>query len=176
MKKLFALMLSLCLLCSMAIAEGNEEPVVLDWADYATEEILNSGYEQQITVCGITMLYWIPKNMAAFDVSQIETDVPPAAVYTTADQNYSISVFALTIPSLEDYAAGLEAKGVSNFRNITLNGFDVIGAEDENNSIDILIVPMDDTTVLVFNFTPLNGDDEWDGAKVAVVASVRIAE
>ena len=35
--------------------------------------------------------------------------------------------------------------------------------------------PITETQVLVYCFTPLNGDDDWDATKVAIVSSVQVA-
>ena len=173
MKKLFVLMLALCLMCSVALAE---EAPALNWADYQ-EKYESEGSFQQIEIPEIvTMLYWIPNDMAAFDASLIKADIPPVAVFASAAGNRTISVFALNITGLEEYLTGLQGAGASNFNNITVNGIDCIGAENEESSIDICIVPITETMVLVYNFTPLNGDDEWDEIKTAIVASVQVAQ
>ena len=175
MKKLFALMLALCLLCSFALAE--EETPVLNWADYSNNESVASGSFQQVTFPDIvTLLYWVPGNMAAFDVNLIQADIPPVAAFATEDGNYTISVFALNITSLEAYLTELQSKGTDKFRNVTVNGIDCVSCENEETSIDILVVPITETQVLVYNFTPLNGDDDWDATKAVIVASIQVAQ
>ena len=175
MKKLFALMLALCLLCSFALAEEEEIPV-LNWAD-VEDQVKEAGSFQQITFPEIaTLLYWVPSNMDAFDVSQIPAEVPPVAAFATADGNYTLSVFALNITSLEEYLNGLQGQGAANFKNITVNGIDCVGCENEAQNSDILIVPITETQVLVYNFTPLNGDDDWDETKAVMVSSVQVAQ
>ena len=175
MKKLFALLLALCLLCSFALAE--EEIPVLNWSETTNDQIEASGSFQKIEFPDVaTLLYWVPNNMAAMDVSTIEADIPPAAAFTTADENYTISVFALNTTGLEDYLTILQNNGADKFRNITVNGIDCVSCENEEASIDILVVPITETQVLVYNFTPLNGDDDWDATKAVIVASIQVAQ
>ena len=57
-----------------------------------------------------------------------------------------------------------------------MNGIDCVGCENEANNFDILIVPITETQVLAYVFTPLNGDDGWDETKVAMVSSVQVAQ
>ena len=174
MKKLFVLILVVCLLGSAAMAE--ETVPELNWSDFQ-EKYENLGSFQQIEIPdSVTMKYWIPQNMAAFDVSLIQADIPPVAAFATADGEYTAAVSVLDITSLEDYAVSLENNGTGNFRNLILNGFDAIGAENEADGIDILIIPVTDTQVLVYYFTPLNGDDGWDSTKTVIVASIQVVE
>ena len=174
MKKLFALALALCLLCSFALAE--EEIPTLNWSD-VEDQVKEAGSFQQVTFPDVaTLLYWVPNNMAAIDVNQIQADPAPVAVFATEDGNYSISVFALIIPSLEEYLNGLSANGTANFKNVTINGIDCVACENEAKNCDILIVPITDTSVLVYNFMPLNGDDGWDATKVAIISSIQVAQ
>ena len=175
MKKLFALMLALCLLCSVALAE--EEVVEINWTDVQNDELEAKGQFQQIEIPDTAKLvYWIPSNLAAYDVSQIAAEVAPVAAFATEDMTYTVSVYALNVTSLEEYLTSLEGNGTANFKNVTLNGFSAIAAENEAMSCDMLIIPVTDTMVLVYNFTPLNGDADWDAVKAYMVASIQVAE
>ena len=174
MKKLFALALALCLLCSFALAE--EEIPTLNWSD-VEDQVKEAGSFQQVTFPDVaTLLYWVPSNMAAADVSQFPDEVPPVAAFTTEDGNYTLRVYALNTTGLEDYLNLLQGQGAANFKNVTVNGIDCVGCENEANNFDILIVPITETQVLAYVFTPLNGDDGWDETKVAMVSSVQVAQ
>ena len=74
MKKLFASVLALCLLCcSFALAEEAPE---LSWEDTLSSnpDLAANGSDQTITVDGVgTILYWVPGNLPAIDVNQSGT-------------------------------------------------------------------------------------------------------
>ena len=73
MKKLFALALALCLLCSFALAE--EETPELSWENSLSQNpnLEANGSTQQITIDGVgNILYWVPNNLPALDVNTIE--------------------------------------------------------------------------------------------------------
>ena len=40
----------------------------------------------------------------------------------------------------------------------------------------MVIIPVNDTSVLVYAFTPLHGDEEWDETKRVIVSSIQVAE
>ena len=179
MKKLFTLTLALCLLFTFALAEdpdsGENEVQELNWEDVVREDIEAAGTAEQITVAGVTLLYWIPGDMAPADVSGIRAEDPPAAVYSTEDGEYAISLFSLNVTSLEEYLSGLEAGGAEYFENLRLNGLDCVGCENQDENVQILIVPVDGTTLLEFRFTPFIGEAGWIEIKDLVAASVRPA-
>lgn len=175
MKKLFALMLALCLMLGCtAMAEVAAE---LTW-DAALEE---NGTTQQISLGeNATILYWIPNDLPAIDVAQVEAEVPLMAAFG-ADSNgvsYTVSVYALEVESLEAYVAAQQGVGadVDNAKLVLTNGIQVIGMENKTSNMEMCIVPVTDTMILVFAFTPCDGDDTWDEVKGYIVSSIRLAE
>lgn len=172
MKKLFALILALGLLFSFAMAE--DAAVELSW-DAVSEETKAAGAFQQVVFQepAVKLIYWVPANMAAQDVSSL-ADQGVVAAFTTGDEAYAITVSALSIPSLEEYATGL---GIAESAKLVMvNGLQAVAAEVEAQDIDMLIVPITETMILVYSFTPLNGDEGWDAVKAAIVSSIQLAE
>ena len=57
-----------------------------------------------------------------------------------------------------------------------MNGIDTVACESEEENMDILVIPVTETMVLVYFFTPLNGDDEWDEVKGVILSSIQVAQ
>jgi len=170
MKKLFALALALCLLCGVALAE---ETPALAWSNIP-EEIQANGSLQQIAVPDMPVIvYWVPANMLAVDPSAVQADPAPSALFMTEDGQYTISVFALNVTSLEDYLSSLQGAG-NTLNNVSINGIDCVSVEAE--AYEGVVVPMNDTTVLYFVTTPKDGDDEWDQVKGVIFSSIQVAQ
>ena len=174
MKKLFALMLALCLLCGTAMAEVAAE---LTW-DASLEE---NGTTQQINIGdAATLLYWIPNQLAAIDPATIQSENTPIAAFGAENDGivYTVSVYALEVESLEAYVAGLQAGGADaeNAKLVVANGIQVVGIENKADNFEMAIAPVTDTQMLVFAFTPCDGDEEWDAVKGYIVSSIRLAE
>ena len=170
MKKLFALALALCLLCGVALAE---EPPALDWSNIP-EEVQANGSLQQIAVPDMPVIvYWVPVNMAAVDPSAVQADPAPSALFMTEDGQYTISVFALNVTSLEDYLSSLQGAG-NTLTNVNINGIDCVSVEAE--AYEGVVVPMNDTLVLYFACTPKDGDDDWDQVKGVIFSSIQVAQ
>ena len=182
MKKLFALALALCLLCSFALAE--EETPELSWENSLSQNpnLEANGSTQQITIDGVgNILYWVPNNLTALDPETIEGDLKPVAAFgADADGNsYSMSVFALNLTEgLEAYANAQKEVGadIDNAKLVITNGLQIIGIENPVAGMDMIILPVNDSMILLFTFTPLNGDDEWDEVKAYIASSIRLAE
>ena len=182
MKKLFVLLLALCLLCSAAMAEENAV-YELSWENSLSEQpnLETNGTTQSITIPEVaTFLYWIPNDLSAVDVSTIQEEIPPVAAFGAAEGEkvYTVSVFALNIPSLEAYAAALKDQGadIDNAKTLSINGLQAVAVECEPENIDMLLVPVSDTMILLYAFTPLNGDEDWDQVKAYIVSSIRLGE
>jgi len=175
MKKLLLVIMSLCLACSMAFAETAVE---LNWADVGTEDVQKLGEFQQIEIPDLpTIYFWIPSGMSSVDVSFMEGNFKPTALYSTEDQKYSVVIFVSEISSLEEYVTLMETEGGgTTFTNLTVNGVDCIGYEVPDSDLESLIYPVTENVIISFNFTPLNGDEEWDATKGVIIASIQPAE
>ena len=181
MKKLLTLALALCLLCSFALAEETPE---LSWENSLSENpnLEANGSTQKITIDGVgDILYWIPNDLAAVDVSTIQAEIPPIAAFGADNEGntYSASVFALTLTDgLEAYVAAQKEAGadVDNAKLLITNGLQIIGMENPVAGIDMIILPVNDSLILLFTFTPLNGDEEWDQVKAYIASSIRLAQ
>ena len=174
MKKLFALMLALCLLCGTAMAEVAAE---LTW-DASLEE---SGTTQEINIGDAAkLLYWIPNQLPAIDPATVQAEVPPIAAFGTENEGiiYTVSVYALEVESLEAYADAQKAAGadVDNAKLVVANGIQIVGMENKTENFELAIVPVTETQILVFAFTPCDGDEEWDAVKGYIVSSIRLAD
>ena len=174
MKKLFALLLALGMLCSFAMAE-EAEAIELSW-DSVSDDAKAVGDFQQIDMQDLgKIIYWVPQNMAAQDVSAIGAEGLVAA-FATDDGEYTISVYGLMVADgWEAYIAGLGATE-ENAKLVITNGIQAISFENEEQGIDMLVIPVNDTTVIVYAFTPLNGDEDWDEVKGVIISSIQVAE
>ncbi len=182
MKKLFATVLALCLLCcSFALAEEAPE---LSWEDTLSNnpDLAANGSDQTIAINDVgTILYWVPGNLPAIDVNQFEADEKPLAAFgAEGEENaYSLSVFALTLTDdLEGYINAQKEAGVDvdNAKLVIVNGLQVIGMENPVVGMDMALLPVNDSLALLFTFTPLDGDAEWDEVKTYIISSIRLAE
>ena len=169
MRKVFALLVCLCMMVSVALAEDVPE---LNWAEIGTEEVQAQGEFWQID----TIVFWIPSVMASVDVSGMEGFFKPAALYGTEDGAYAVTLFVSEAEGLEQYAALMEKEGGgSNFRNLIVNGVECIGYEVESANMECLLYPVTENKILTFSFVPMDGDDDWDGTKAAIIASIQPA-
>ena len=173
MKKLLAIALFLCMLCTCAFAE--EAVTSLNWSDIP-EDVMSAGTFTEIEIPGYpTILCWIPGNMAAVDVSAIEAEVVPYSAFQTEDGAYSVSVFALQVSSVDEFLASLEADG-AELGEIELNGIECISFSQAESGVEGVVIPMSDELVLSIACTPAEGDEDWDQVKGVIFASIQVWE
>ena len=177
MKKVFLMVLCLCMLCTAAFAE---DVIELNWEQYGTEEAAAQGEFQKLEIPDVaTVLFWIPSVLNATDPGVVEGPFQPTALYVSEDEKYGVAVFLNDIgsASLEDYAKMMETEGGgSNFRNVMINGVSCVGYEIEENDMECLIYPVTSNVIVTFTCTPLNGDEGWDATKGVIFASIQFGE
>ena len=179
MKKLFALMLALCLMLGAALAE--EAPQV-SWTDILAENpsLEENGTYQQISFAGTDarLVYWVPNDLPALDVSTIAGS--PVAAFGAADpedgQVYYMAVYALDV-NWQDYAMDQQSKGadLEKAQLVITNSIQVVSLENPAEDIDMAVAPATDSLTLVFAFYPLN-NEIWDQVKSYIVSSIQLVQ
>ena len=154
MKKLFAVVLFLCMFCTCAFAEST----ALSWEN-VPEETQAAGQFTQIALADdLALLCWIPANMAAVDVSTIETEVSPVEAYQTEDGTYTVSIFALQVNGVDEYLGSLEANG-AELGDLDINGIEAVSFVQKDNGVEGVVIPVTDELVLSIACTPVDGDE-----------------
>lgn len=177
MKKLVILLACLCLTVSAAFAE--EEVPELNLSETELAAIMPLGEYQQIEIQGAPAYkYWIPTlAMTSVDVSTMEGPFKPAALYTTEDETCSVAVFAMEVAGVDEYATmiGNEGGG-SNFGKMKIRDTVCTTYEVADSDMDCLIYPVAEHAILLFCFSPVSGDDDWDAMKSIICATIEPAE
>ena len=172
MKKLFAVALLLCMLCTCAFAESVP---TLNWSDIS-EETQTAGQFTRIALADdLAFLCWIPSNMEAVDVSTIEAEVAPVEAYQVEGGAYTVSIYALQVPGVDEYLGTLEANG-AELREIVINEVSARAFEQKDSGVEGVIIPVSDEFVLSVACTPVDGDEGWDQVKAVIFSSVQFVE
>ncbi len=98
MKKLFALMLALCLMGSVAMADAN-----LTWDAVAeTAEQVDGGFQ---TFDEIAVKIWMPAVLQAVELTDEDKEAGYIGYYATADESAAVSVMYVNVEgmTLEEY-------------------------------------------------------------------------
>ena len=170
MKKLFAVVLFLCMFCTCAFAEST----ALSW-DSIPEEAQAAGVFTELPLGDdLAILCWIPANMVAVDVSTIEAEVAPVEAYQTEDGACTLRIFALQVNDVDEYLDGLEANG-AELGDLDINGIEAWSFVQKDNGVEGVIIPISDEQVLSFACTPVDGDEGWDQVKGVIFSSIQVA-
>lgn len=176
MKKLYAVLLALCLLCSFALAES---PVTVNWADTFEPAIAAANVEGEFqTLSEVAVKFWLPAGLNAAELSDEDRAAGYIAYYTDENNEAAVAVMYLNAEgtSVEDYAAMLkETDGVSEVELCVVNGLPAVSYKmTENDSVSIAFAT-EAGYLLEMTMAPLsveNADLVWG----AVAASIQAAE
>lgn len=137
MKKLFAILMALCLLVSgAALAEAVEE---VNWSDVA-EVIEASGVNGDFhTFDEIAVKIWIPEGLEPVELTQEDVDAGYIGYFQNEEAALAVVYVDVDGASIEDYAnslAGME--DVENIAMLNINGLQGVRYQlPENDSLNI---------------------------------------
>ena len=158
MKKLFALLLALCLmLCACAYAEETNE---INWADVEEKAAQIEGQFAPIADLGVMM--YIPSIFGSVEVSDEQKAAGVIALLSTADGAGRISFTYQDLGDMEAdaYLEELAKAGATDFEVAVLNGRNALSYDLVVNDVKTtnVVVEIEDAKMLTISFAPM--DDE----------------
>ncbi len=175
MKKLFALMLALCLMCSCcAFAEEAKE---FNWEEVEAISTLHEGSFQAIADTGLIM--YVPDSFVAADLTE-EMIAQGNFFLLKDDNNYRVSAMLQSLGNmtLSDFVAEQLKAGANEMEEVAVNGIPAMSFEFEVNGEKIGCIAFyndTDNTVLTLSFAPAN-DEAYQEIIALMVGSIQAAE
>ena len=170
MKKLFALMLALCLLCGCTALAENE----ISWDQVAPLLEENGVTGEWATFDEISVAIFVPTGLAAVELSD-EDKANGYIGYFTADDGEAIAVTYVNVEGmdLETYAAQVAENGGEEVETGTVNGLPCVTYQYNGNMCCSFTTQMG--YILEVAVGPLADDAAKLGAS-AILASIQAAE
>ena len=175
MKKLFALVLMLCMLCTVAVAENASE---MNWTDVEptlTEQGLTGDFA---VLDQLGLKVWLPEGLNAVEVSEADAAAGRLALFTDAENTAYLAVDAVNIEgmTIDQYYENAKAtEGLSDVEMITVNGLNAVVYKSE--TMNFWSASLVDTNSNIINF--VMGPASEEGSKLVfsiILASLQIAE
>ncbi len=172
MQKLFAALLSLCLILS-AFAAFAEEPVAVNWSEYEAQAAGMEGQFAQISSTGLKM--FIPAQFKDTELSEETLAGGTFMVLKPEEENAVVNAQVVSI-DIELFKAVLAKQGVSTWETV-VNGlaFTQFTVEADGILTASFALPTTQNTTLVFSFLPANQEPYTSMFKV-MIASLQLAE
>ena len=170
MKKLFALVLALLMLGSIACAEG----VSLSWDDVAEQAASIEGEFK--TFDEISIMIWIPDALEETELSDEDKEGGYIGYFMTEDQSAAVAVQYVDVNgmTLEDYQAAIaEDEGVTEIEAGTVNGLPALSYEYDGNGV--IAFATERGYILEVSCGPLS-DDGFKAVAAIVICSIQSAE
>lgn len=169
MKKLLALVMSLCLLC--ACCAYAEETVEINWSD--VEEQASSIEGQFAPIADLGVMMFIPAVFGSAEVTEEQKAAGVIALLTTADGAGRVSFTYQDLGGMdsEAYTAELIKAGATDLEIVTLNGRAALSYELVINDVKTMnvVIDIDETKILTVSFAPM--DDEGFAAVAQIMAA-----
>jgi len=175
MKKLLALVMMLCLLCTAAVAENASE---ITWSDVEAT-LTEQGLTGEFAVLDqLGLKIWLPNGLDAVEVSEADAAAGRLALFTDADHTAYLAVDAIHVDGMtldQYYENALAAEGVSDVEMVTANGLSAVIYKSE--AMDFWSASLVDTNSNIITF--VMGPASEDGSQIVfsvIVASLQAAE
>ncbi len=179
MKKLVALVMSLCLLMMSGVVLA-ETPTVteINWSDYEAIAAQYPGKFVQLNQ--VALAFYLPDCLQEQELTEAEVnDEGYLAYFTDAERGWNVAVQYMNIEGmgLADVAEMLNAtEGVANLSIVTVNGIECINYDYADQPVTVMTYVTEAGYGLEFVFGPLNDEDAMIMA-TAMAASIQpIAE
>lgn len=181
MKKLFALILSLCLLAACcAFAEEAEEDngmPEINWADF--EEAASQIDGQFVAIADLGLKMFVPAVFGNAEVSEEQKAAGVIAILSTADGAGRVSITYQNLGEMDDeaFVEELEKAGATDIDPAILNGGDAMSYDLEVNGTKTtnVVIPFEGGDIVTFSFAPMD-DEGFKGVAAIMIASIQDAE
>ncbi len=176
MKKLFALVMMLCMLCAaVAVAE---DASAINWTDVEAT-LAEQGLTGDFVVLDqLGLKVWLPNGLNAVEVSEADAAAGRLALFTDAENTAYLTVDAVNVEGMtldQYYENATAAEGVSDVEIVTANGMNAVVYKSE--SINSWCASLVDTNSNIISF--VMGPASEEGSKIVfsvIVASIQPAE
>lgn len=176
MKKLFAVIAALCLLCSAALAE---EPVQVNWSDTFEAAIAAGNVEGDfVTFDEIAIKFWLPAELKAAELTDEDVENGFIGFFTDDQNEAQVSVVYVDVDgmTIEEYTELLKNEdGVTEIEPVILNGLPAVNYQIPGDSSLNVAFATQMGYILEITMAPTN----VEGAEMvwgAVAASIQSAE
>ena len=169
MKKLFALMLALCLLCSAAMAE-----VSLSWDSVAETAAQIEGDFQ--TFDEIAVKIWMPAVLQATELTDEDRNAGYIGYFETDDAAVAVMYVNMEGMSLEEYEAELkEDNEISNIEAGFVNGLPALSYDIQEKDTSCIAFTTEKGYILEVSCAPMSNEG-FAATATIIVSSIQAAE
>ena len=167
MKKLFAVLLSLCLLCACAAAEEVRE--INYWDDDIQE--LAAQYEGDFLPVGELGLYmFVPGSFTAEELTEEQAQNGLAAAWTDGETGMTVKVTVQDVGGMsnEEFTEELKKDGAEEFEAGYVNGLEFVSydVKTDDGTFTAIVLVTEEAQAVTFSFGPMENEAAQQAAVV----------
>ena len=164
MKKLFALMLALCLLCSVAMAE---DAVEANWADVEAAAANYGG--DFVAIEEMSLKIWLPNGYSAYDPDEESAGKGIFRVYAPEDGSGAVALQYVEANGADVATAVNAIEGASDAKPMVVNGLSCINFDMKDDDATCVAFGTQKGNLFVMIFAPMSS------AAFAEIAPIMLA-
>ena len=172
MKKLLALLVALCMMCSVAAMAESTQAVELNWSD--VEEVANDIGGAFVGI-DLGLVIWAPNDYVV--VSELPEEYTEKGIYGMIAKEDLTGAIALQYvdvkgATLEECVASIE--GATDPKAMVINGFPCINFDMKEMDATCVAFATEQGRLFVLSFLPVS-DEEFAAVSTIMVASIQNA-
>ena len=176
MKKLFALVLALCLLCSFAMAETEATVPTINWSDFEDKAVEIGGVLHGFSEVGIDYMMFVPDGFEAVEVPADAAEAGVLAILSNGTLTFSVSKYSIEGMSRDDFLESLNVAKATEIEAGILNGIEcfsyILTTADGLMTTNVAFPTDDAKEMITFTFAPSDSEENLELLKV-VAASIQ---
>ena len=174
MKKLFAVMMVLCVMLTAAAFAGETAPTAVNWSDHEADAAKIEGQFANVAQTGLRM--FVPAEFKAAEIPQDTLDAGTFLVLKTEKNDKAVVNAQIVKTGIDVFKADLQKQGKTLWEMV-LNGLPCtqFSAEAEGVTTVCFAFGTEKGTTLVFSFT-LADQEPYTSLYKVMAASIQVSE
>ena len=159
MKKLFALLVLVCLVLAPAAMAENAS---VTWEEVGAPAVEALGLEGDfVALSDMGLAIWVPSSLSYSDPSEEDAAAGRYALFMDEDQECYVAVDAINVPdmTLDQAYENAVASGMTEPEIVNINGLDALTYGNESINAGSVVLVDTNCNMIIFTFAPIDSDD-----------------
>ena len=175
MKKLFALLVLVCLVLAPAALAENAS---ITWEEVGAAAVEQLGLEGDfVSLSDMGLALWLPSTMSYYDPSEEDAAAGRYALFMDEDQECYVAVDAINVPdmTLDQAYENAVTNGMTEPEIVNINGIDALTYGNESINAGCVVLVDTNCNMIIFTLSPVDSD-EGKTAYTIIASSLMPAE
>lgn len=159
MKKLFALLVLVCLVLAPA---AMAEKASVTWEEIGAPAVEQLGLEGNfVALSDMGLAIWVPTVMTQYEPTEEDAAAGRYAIFTDENQEAYLTIDAINVPdmTLDQAYQNAVDNGMTEPEIVNINGIDALTYGNEAANAGCVVLVDTNYNMIIFSFMPVDSDD-----------------